>query len=127
MAICVYLLQPCRLPHSLTHSYVGFTVNLANRIRKHNGEIVGGAKKTTLHRPWRIVTYVTGFKTQQEALKFEWMFQHTLKSKASRAIIKENMYRKHGFGPAYSAKRKVAELRFILTLKRYQHLKAWRA
>jgi len=70
--ICCYFLR------SLTSRriYIGATVELSRRIRQHNGEIEGGAKKTRKGRPWKIVAYVTGFPTFQTALQFEWRNQH---------------------------------------------------
>ena len=55
------------------------------RIRQHNGEIVGGAKATSGHRPWEIVYAVTGFRTQREALQFEWALKHLSGGKRGRA------------------------------------------
>ena len=51
-------------------TYVGATVDLAKRLRQHNGEITGGARRTH-GTTWRVVCQVTGFRTWSEALKFE--------------------------------------------------------
>ena len=56
--------------------YVGYTKNVRQRLRKHNGEIVGGAKKTRKHRPWKIVMYISGFLYERTALQYEFMIQH---------------------------------------------------
>jgi len=60
-------------------TYVGYTVNLQRRIRQHNGEIVGGAKRTRRGRPWTPVLTVSGFPDQVEALRFEWRCHHPTK------------------------------------------------
>lgn len=52
-------------------TYVGYTVNLAKRIRQHNGEIVGGAKYTS-GGAWAPRWVVSGFSTKNEAMSFEW-------------------------------------------------------
>jgi len=56
--------------------YVGYTVNLRKRIRQHNGEIKGGAKRTSRNRPWKAVMYVSGFKYERTAMQYEYMIQH---------------------------------------------------
>jgi hypothetical protein len=37
---------------------------------------VGGAKATRRGRPWKILAYISGFISRQEALKFEWRVHH---------------------------------------------------
>lgn len=57
--------------------YIGVTNNLKRRIRQHNGELkTGGAKYTRLYRPWFIAATVQHFKTERQALQFEWAWQH---------------------------------------------------
>ena len=56
--------------------YIGYTVNLRKRIRQHNGEISGGAKRTRKNRPWKIVMYISGFKYERTAMQYEYMIQH---------------------------------------------------
>lgn len=52
-------------------TYVGATVNITRRLRQHNGELRGGAKRTSSGRPWKIVALVeVGEKIP--ALKLEW-------------------------------------------------------
>ena len=55
--------------------YVGMTNNRAQRIRRHNGEIVGGARATKSNRPWRMIAIVHGFE-KISALQFEWSWKH---------------------------------------------------
>jgi len=57
-------------------TYVGYTVNLARRLRQHNGEIKGGAKYTRLGRPWKMICYVSGFPDNITALQYEWRVHH---------------------------------------------------
>jgi predicted GIY-YIG superfamily endonuclease len=87
MTNVVYVLQSVPKPNSV---YVGFSNNLKQRLRKHNGVIKGGAKKTKRDsfRPWKLVMFVTaagnenepvggGWFDHTEALKLEWALQHT--------------------------------------------------
>ena len=57
-------------------SYIGYTVDFSRRIRQHNGEIVGGAKKTKRWRPWHPVCIISGFEDASQALRFEYRLQH---------------------------------------------------
>lgn len=52
--------------------YIGYTTNIKKRLRQHNGEISGGAKKTQRHRPWEYVLYITGFPYEKTALQYEF-------------------------------------------------------
>lgn len=69
---CVYILES--LKNGKT--YVGKTYDIYIRLRQHNGEISGGAKKTEKHRPWRIICYVSGVPDSVTALQFEWVNIH---------------------------------------------------
>ena len=51
---------------------MGVTVNLARRLRQHNGEIKGGAKATRGRGPWKIVGTVENLPTKRAALQLEW-------------------------------------------------------
>ena len=57
--------------------YVGYTVNFARRLRQHNGELVGGAKKTARGRPWKPICVLSGFYDQSSALRFEYRIHKT--------------------------------------------------
>ena len=50
--------------------YIGSANDVEERLRKHNGELPGGARQT-VGRTWRIHSTITGFKTRSDALKFE--------------------------------------------------------
>ncbi|KAJ3186266.1 Structure-specific endonuclease subunit SLX1 [Gaertneriomyces sp. JEL0708] len=69
-----YLLASAN-PRFKTHAYVGSTPDPHRRIRQHNGEITGGAMKTSKKRPWDMVLIVHGFPNKYAALQFEWAWQ----------------------------------------------------
>jgi len=76
-----------------TIPYIGKTNNLTRRLRQHNGEISGGAKRT--HRAltddfkWRRVLHVKGFIDERAALHFENRFQRE-RRKASASASNQN-------------------------------------
>ena len=71
----VYLLE-C----SDKSTYVGATVDLNKRLRKHNKEIKGGAfatgAKVEKGEIWERACHVTGFPDWQAALQFEWAWKY---------------------------------------------------
>tara|TARA_B100000683_G_scaffold67049_2_gene65824 strand:+ start:123 stop:581 length:459 start_codon:yes stop_codon:yes gene_type:complete len=52
-------------------TYIGATVDLNKRLRQHNSELAGGARRTRGRGPWVLGAYVTGFDQWTHALKFE--------------------------------------------------------
>lgn len=84
-----YLLRSIN-PKFKRRTYIGYTVNPARRLRQHNGEITGGAKKTRFARPWKMVCYIEGFPTERIALQFEWINHHP------KSIRKDSRGRKKG-------------------------------
>jgi nucleoside-triphosphatase THEP1/predicted GIY-YIG superfamily endonuclease len=66
----------CYTIMSATRTYVGITNNLKRRLRQHNGEIKGGAKYTRGYSNWKLVYFLSGFRTKVEALQFEWSLRH---------------------------------------------------
>lgn len=70
-AYYVYLL---RLENT-RRTYIGFSVDPWQRLRKHNGELRGGARYTAMRKPgqrWRLIALVSGFETARAARRFEW-------------------------------------------------------
>jgi predicted GIY-YIG superfamily endonuclease len=58
-------------------TYNGYTNNFPRRLRQHNGELVGGAKATSVCRgEWKPIAIITGFADNHEALSCEWRIKH---------------------------------------------------
>lgn len=58
-------------------TYAGVSPDPVKRLRKHNGEICGGAKYTQSKGPgWTHACLVHGFQTKTQALQFEWAVKH---------------------------------------------------
>jgi len=59
------------------YTYAGVSPDPVKRLRKHNGEICGGAKYTqSKGAGWTHVCLVHGFQTKIQALQFEWAVKH---------------------------------------------------
>ena len=71
--LCVYFLRCGR------RYYIGATVDVQRRIRQHNQEIKGGARKTSRSGPWIIDTTVVGFREWKECLQFEWALKREMR------------------------------------------------
>lgn len=66
----------CYLLHSgNTKTYIGATVDPDRRLRQHNGELVGGARRTS-GLQWKRALYVGGFPDWTAALQFEWAWKY---------------------------------------------------
>lgn len=63
----------------IKRTYIGYTIDLKRRLRQHNGEIKGGAKRSRWGKPWRVVGYLSGFPNSTTALQFEWAIHHCRK------------------------------------------------
>lgn len=75
----VYLIQ------SKTRFYIGATVDPTKRLRQHNGEIAGGARRTHNRGPWHYECVISGFRTWKEALQYEWAAKYY--SKLCRGVV----------------------------------------
>jgi len=64
------------------HTYIGATVDPDRRLRQHNGEITGGARRTS-GASWTRSCYVSGFPTWVSALQFEWAWKRHGRGKPS--------------------------------------------
>lgn len=103
-----------------TIPYIGKTNNLTRRLRQHNGEISGGAKRTHRalhHNPtdtdatdtkWRRVLHVKGFIDERAALHFENRFQRE-RRKASSSAKKTNENTKNSLWKGLEALKAVME------------------
>lgn len=56
---------------TLDRSYVGIAVDVARRVRQHEGELLGGARSTRAGRPWRLVAWYGPFPDRSRATKAE--------------------------------------------------------
>jgi structure-specific endonuclease subunit SLX1 len=81
---CVYILRHSTRPQA---GYVGATLNLTRRLRQHNGELVGGARRTTRARcngAWSLLVSVHGLQTYRNALRFEWALKRECRALHAR-------------------------------------------
>jgi|LakMenEpi03Aug12_release.lakeMendotaPanAssembly.Ray.scaffolds.fasta_scaffold49812_5 predicted GIY-YIG superfamily endonuclease len=67
----------CYLIVSNNKTYIGYTNNLKNRIKKHNQIIKGGAKCTRTSKNWSYHTIIGNFKNKSDAMSFEWYWKHS--------------------------------------------------
>lgn len=75
-------------------SYVGATVDPDRRLRQHNGEIKGGAKATHRGRPWRRAFLVSGFRSEKDALSFEWHWKARSRIRRRRTLTMDVLARR---------------------------------
>ncbi|KAG8461092.1 hypothetical protein KFE25_003661 [Diacronema lutheri] len=88
-----YLLRSCG-SEGRGRTYIGFTVNPLRRLRQHNGEIKGGARRTSRWKPWELVLVVHGFSNKIIALQFEYAWQHPERSRLLRQAFGEHVKRR---------------------------------
>ena len=68
----LYVLVSCNNP---TRSYVGVTNDIGRRLRKHNGFVSGGARYTSMFKPWRVHAMFR-LNNRHDALSLEWKVKH---------------------------------------------------
>ena len=96
---CCYLLRSLS-PSARGRTYIGFTVDPQRRLRQHNGEVKGGARKTSRQRPWEMLGFVHGFSDNVSALQFEWAWQHPTVSLAVREHVADLGLRRRSYSAA---------------------------
>ena len=117
----------------LHHTYIGFSYDVAHRLKQHNGKYAGGAKRTRRKKPWALVAKIGPFPDKRSALQFEWAWQHPTRTrflKKSDQLHTLQPVVEHHFPPAI--KRRMTTLYKLLSqppwcdmkivVKRY---KAW--
>ena len=85
----------CYIIKSLKTSkiYIGYTINFKKRLRQHNGEIVGGAKRTRVGRPWVPICVIRGFTEKSVAMRFEARLQHNkIRNIKDESMVKHLQY-----------------------------------
>ena len=68
-------------------TYVGYTNDISNRVRVHNG-LPGrgkGAKKTMVGRPWKVAMFVS-FEHERTAMQYEFCVQRTKKVRRGTGV-----------------------------------------
>jgi len=59
-------------------TYIGASNDPFQRLRRHNGELSGGAKSTKGKGKWEIYLLLAGFKNYSEAMTCEWRLKHPI-------------------------------------------------
>jgi predicted GIY-YIG superfamily endonuclease len=68
-------------------TYVGYTVDVRNRVNVHNG-LPGrgkGAKRTSKFRPWKVVMFVS-FEHERTAMQYEFCIHKTRRFKRGTGV-----------------------------------------
>jgi putative endonuclease len=73
MPAFVYVLMT-RSPAGRTITYVGWTLDLEQRLAQHNG-LGGRGAKSTRGRQWRLI-YAEKHRTRRSAMKREYVLKH---------------------------------------------------
>ena len=59
-------------------TYIGASNDPFGRLRRHNGELSGGAKSIKGKGKWEICLLLSGFKSYSEAMTCEWRLKHPI-------------------------------------------------
>lgn len=78
---------------STNKTYIGYTNDIYQRLRKHRREIKGGAKYTRTGAPWDLALLVSGFPTKVSALQFEWAAKHINRRAHGRKMRTLNFFK----------------------------------
>lgn len=78
--------------------YVGATTDPKRRLRQHNGEIKGGGKYTSQHRPWLPAALYGPYGSKSEALKAEYALKRGKRGKSRCQWSKEDSDWYRGLG-----------------------------
>ncbi len=77
------------------NTYIGATVDVDRRLRQHNSEIKGGARRTTARSAsglkWHRILYVSGFASSQEALQFEWRWKYFSRKSSAKSPMERRI------------------------------------
>ncbi|EFX02422.1 giy-yig catalytic domain containing protein [Grosmannia clavigera kw1407] len=114
----VYILRSTMRHASL---YIGSTPDPPRRLKQHNGEIRGGAARTSRVRlrPWEMVGLVSGFPGLIAALKFEWALTNPhrslhIPSESRLTVSKKTKKSGHLRKPSKSMQSILANLHLLL-------------
>lgn len=80
--------------------YVGCTTDVIRRLRQHNGEITGGGKYSSMHRPWVLRAIFGPYIGQSNALKAERALKHGKRGIARALWAPEDSHWCCGLGAA---------------------------
>ena len=75
-------------------NYIGYTTNFSQRLRRHNGEISGGAKYTHGHQ-WVPHRFVSGFTSRVQALKYEFRLKRIIRKQKNKDTSFDTMLTEH--------------------------------
>jgi len=79
--------------------YVGATTDPLRRLRQHNGEIKGGGRFTSQHRPWKLKAVFGLYENRSEALKAEYALKHSKRGHSRVEWTPEDSPWCRGLGP----------------------------
>ncbi|WYZ38239.1 hypothetical protein EsH8_III_000153 [Colletotrichum jinshuiense] len=120
----VYILRSTVRHASL---YIGSTPNPPRRLKQHNGEVRGGAVRTSRLslRPWEMVGLVSGFPGMVAALKFEWALTNphlSLHIPSASRITVSNGVKKNGHPrrPRASLASTLSNLQLLLSVPSFR-------